>query len=190
MTSEARLFDRLGNRKYLNRLERRAYFREINRDRDVAVRAFCLTLFYTGCRISEGLNLAPHRIDLRGETVVFETMKRRRCGYFRAVPIPKNLANLLRQLVNGKQSTSVWTFSRTTAYRLIKDQMARAGITGAMASPKGLRHGFAVACVTENVPLPMVQKWLGHARLETTAIYLDARDEEERAFAKRTWKNG
>jgi site-specific recombinase XerD len=117
-------------------------------------------------------------------------MKRRKRGHFRAVPIPMSLAKLLRQLVNGKQSATIWTFSRTTAYRLIKDQMTRAGISGAMASPKGLRHGFAVACVTENVPLPIVQKWLGHARLETTAIYLDARDEEERAFAKRTWKNG
>ena len=190
MTSEARLFDGLGNRKYLNRLERGAYFREISRNRDLAVRTFCLTLFYTGCRISEGLNLTPQRIDLRGETVVFETMKRRRRGHFRAVPIPESLTRLLRQVVNGRQSATVWAFSRTTAYRLIKDQMAHAGITGAMACPKGLRHGFAVACVTENVPLPMVQKWLGHARLETTAIYLDARGEEEREFAKRTWTNG
>jgi integrase/recombinase XerD len=30
--------------------------------------------------------------------------------------------------------------------------------------------------------------WLGHARLETTAIYLDVSGEEERDLAKRFWQ--
>jgi integrase/recombinase XerD len=80
-----------------------------------------------------------------------------------------------------------WSFSRTTAFRLIKSRMTEAGIVGAMACPKGLRHGFAVACITRNIPLPIVQKWLGHARLETTAIYLNATGDEERELAKRLW---
>jgi hypothetical protein len=33
-------------------------------------------------------------------------------------------------------------------------------------------------------PLPVVKKWLGHASLETTAIYLDLIGEEERELAK------
>lgn len=68
--------------------------------------------------------------------------------------------------------------------------MRHAGISGAMACPKGLRHGFAVACIAQNIPLPTVQKWLGHARLETTAIYLNATGDEEREFAKRLWIDG
>ncbi len=32
-----------------------------------------------------------------------------------------------------------------------------------------------------------VQKWLGHARLETTAIYLEVSGDEERELAKRLW---
>lgn len=65
--------------------------------------------------------------------------------------------------------------------------MARAGIDGGMACPKGLRHGFAVACLARKIPLPIVQRWLGHARLETTAIYLDVSGDEERDLAKRLW---
>jgi integrase/recombinase XerD len=84
-------------------------------------------------------------------------------------------------------SAPVWNFSRSTGYRLVKDCMARAGIAGGMACPKGLRHGLAVACLAQNIPLPTIQKWLGHARLETTAIYLDVSGEEERALAKRLW---
>jgi len=65
--------------------------------------------------------------------------------------------------------------------------MARAGVRGPHASPKGLRHGFGVAGVTAGVPLNLVQKWLGHAQLSTTAIYADAMGEEEHAIAARMW---
>jgi site-specific recombinase XerD len=68
--------------------------------------------------------------------------------------------------------------------------MTEAGITGAMACPKGLRHSFAVACIGQDIPLTTVQKWLGHARLETTAIYLDVAGDDERRFAKRLWTAG
>lgn len=33
----------------------------------------------------------------------------------------------------------------------------------------------------------MVQRWLGHARIETTAIYAGALGEEERNLARKTW---
>jgi site-specific recombinase XerD len=65
--------------------------------------------------------------------------------------------------------------------------MKKANITGGMACPKGLRHGFGVACVAVKIPLTTIQKWLGHARLETTAIYLDVQGEEERGLARRLW---
>jgi integrase/recombinase XerD len=185
------LFDRDGKRKYLNQSERKAYFQAASSEGDLAERTFCLTLFYTGCRISEGLNLTPQRVDLRGKTVVFETMKRRARGFFRSVPIPESLAKMLGEIiVPANPSVPVWTYSRTTAFRLVKEGMKRAGVTGAMACPKGLRHGFAVACIAQDIPLTTVQKWLGHARLETTAIYLNATGDEERAFAKRLWAEG
>lgn len=182
------LFDGRGNRKYLNRLERNAYFRAVKGEKDLLQRTFHLTLLYTGCRVSEGLSLTPQRIDTRGQKLVFETMKRRKRGCFRSVPIPSSLIKLLQRLTEKKPPAKrVWPFSRTTAFRLIKDRMTEANISGAMASPKGLRHGFAIACIAGQVPLPKVQKWLGHARPETTAIYLDAMDEEERELARRTW---
>jgi integrase len=185
---EAALFDRKGNRKYLNGPERKAYFQAVKDEPDRLRRVFCLTLFYTGCRISEGLNLTAERIDLTGKAIVFETLKRRKRGHFRSVPIPDSLMELFRQVLTGLEpSACIWEFSRTTAYRLVKDGMTQAGITGGMACPKGLRHGFAIACIGQHIPLTTVQKWLGHARLETTAIYLDVTGDEERELAKRLW---
>jgi integrase len=55
--------------------------------------------------------------------------------------------------------------------------------------PKGLRHGLAVACISANIPLSTIKKWLGHARLDTTGIYLDVLGEEERELAKRLWND-
>ncbi len=109
---------------------------------------------------------------------------------FRAVPIPDSLVKLLGEhLANTNRCNLVWSFSLVTAYRVIKGFMTQAGIEGAMACPKGLRHGFAVACIAQNIPLPTVQKWLGHAKLETTAIYLSVSGDEERNLARRLWSH-
>ena len=37
------------------------------------------------------------------------------------------------------------------------------------------------------IPLNLVQKWLGHAQLTTTAIYADAVGAEEKDIARRMW---
>ena len=41
--------------------------------------------------------------------------------------------------------------------------------------------------VSAGIPLNLVQKWLGHAQLSTTAIYADAVGEEEQSIASRMW---
>jgi len=183
------MFDRQGNRKYVNNAERHAFLRAARNEPNALLRAFCLTLFNTGCRISEALSVTAERVDLADKAVVIETLKRRKRGHFRSVPIPDSLVELLRRVApHDDPSKRVWPFSRPTAYRLIKKCMSKAGIVGGMASPKGLRHGFAVACLAQKIPLPTVQKWLGHARMETTAIYLEVSGDEERELAKRLWK--
>jgi integrase/recombinase XerD len=185
---EAALFDRKGSRKYLNAVERKAFQGATRKIPDHADRAFCLVLFYCGCRISEGLNVLVERVDLSARALTFETMKRRERGHFRSVPIPDCLIETLRKLINGRSPDErVWTFSRPTAYRLIKNVMQIAAISGAMGSPKGLRHGFAIACIEQKIPLTTIKKWLGHSRLETTAIYLDVMENEERQLAQRLW---
>jgi site-specific recombinase XerD len=67
-----------------------------------------------------------------------------------------------------------------TGWRAVHAVMAAAGLDGVAASPKGLRHGFGVAAVTAGIPLNLVQKWLGHAQLSTTAVYANAVGAEEK----------
>ena len=183
------MFDLSGRRKYLNKAEQKAYFRVARKIKNKSERAFCLMLYYTGCRISEALNLRPGSLDVSERSVVIETLKRRQKGVYRAVPISSDFVRLIWSVIQGVDASGrIWHFSRSTGYRLIKSCMKAARISGAMASPKGLRHGFAVSCIRESIPLTIVKKWLGHARLETTAIYLGVTGHEERALAKRLWK--
>jgi integrase/recombinase XerD len=78
--------------------------------------------------------------------------------------------------------------ARTTAWRKIKKIMTDAGIDNeAHAVPKGLRHGVGVAAVQAGIPLNLVQKWLGHAQLTTTAIYANAVGAEEQNIASKMW---
>jgi len=62
-----------------------------------------------------------------------------------------------------------------------------AGIEGAHATPKGLRHGFGVRMAQKTRNPRLIQKLLGHTQLETTAIYMDLVGEEARAEVVNAW---
>jgi len=185
------LLDPQGERKYLIDGEQRSLLIEIHSCGNVAQRAFCLTLFYTGARISEVLALRPQRIDFADDKIVFQTLKQRRAIRHRAVPMPPELSSLLRLVIKQNQigpDDRIWNFSRQHGLNIIKRLMHQAGIYGSRATSRGLRHTYATSNIENGVPLPKLQKWLGHARLENTAIYLDFTGEEERAYAQRRWK--
>jgi integrase len=66
--------------------------------------------------------------------------------------------------------------------------MAQAQIgPGPHATPKGLRHGFGIHALRSRVPITLVKRWLGHARLSTTEIYLQVMGDDEREIAARMW---
>jgi integrase/recombinase XerD len=131
-----------------------------------------MTLAYAGCRLSEALALTADRVDLAAGVLVFESLKKRRTGIYRSVPVPPALLEALdlvhgireAQARRGKgRSERLWPCSRMTGWRAVHAAMAAAELDGPHASPKGLRHGFGVAAVSAGIPLNLVQKWLGHA---------------------------
>lgn len=177
-----------GRRKYLTASERAAFIRAAYRE-PRHTRTFGLVMVHTGCRLSEALALMADRVDMENGALVFETLKKRRRGIYRAVPVPPDLIEAL-DLAHGLRDGYVgrlWPWSRATGWRRIKAIMASAGIDGPQASPKGLRHGYAIHALHSHAPLNLVQRWLGHAQLSTTAIYADATGDEERAIAARMW---
>jgi integrase/recombinase XerD len=190
------LFDTSGNRKYLTEKERALILKTAERS-EREVRTFIGVLLYTGCRISEALELTTDRIDMSEGVITFESLKKRKRGVYRSVPVPPKLLDEL-ELVHSIRETErnrkrgkkvhLWDWSRATAWRRVKEVLDEAGVgEGPAASPKGLRHGFGVAAVSAGIPLNLLQKWLGHAQLSTTAIYADAVGAEEKNIAARMW---
>jgi integrase/recombinase XerD len=183
-----------GGRKYLNLAERqRALSQMATLDPDKAL--FAMTLAWSGARVTEVLALTPASFQIERGIVAFMTLKRRRLSV-REVPLPEYLIAVIdarfevqaAQCDPLKSQVRLWPWHRTTAWRVLKDVMDRAGIIGRPACPRGLRHGFGVATLQAGVPINLVQRWLGHARLSTTAIYADASGPEERTFADRFWR--
>lgn len=188
------LYDCRGKRKYLTTEECRAFLAAA-RGSPPDVFAFCAMLAYTGARISEVLALVSDRIDPNAGLVIIESLKKRKGGVYRAVPVPTWLIDRLDALQNIKlrktcsdsRSERIWPWCRTTAWKHVKRNMEIVGMEGPHACPRGLRHTFAVSALEAEVPLNMLRKWLGHSRLSTTAIYADATGREERTLANRLW---
>jgi integrase len=184
------LYSPNGERKYLNADERRRVLAAL--DALAPERAlFVALLAWAGARPSELLDLTRESFQVHESVVSIRTLKRRSFNV-REVPIPPALMRAL-DLHFGLSKDDVPTgaklfpWSRTTAWRIVKSVMNRAGVSGVGACPKGLRHGFGTAAIS-CVPLNIVSRWLGHADLATTAIYAAAIGPEEFAFAERFWR--
>ncbi len=196
-----RLYDHAGNRLYLNAGERAAFL-AVARKQPARDRTLCETLHFTGCRPSELLEITPARVDLSGGTIAIRSLKKRKDAagklkvVFRTVPVPPdyldtlNTAHGIREAQKSKRQASapIWALGRTRVWQIVKRIMIEAGIPDAPhRSPKGLRHGFGINASVNGVPLNMLQKWMGHAQLTTTAIYADAVGKEEQDIAARMW---
>ncbi|MGL4580644.1 MAG: tyrosine-type recombinase/integrase [Shewanella xiamenensis] len=166
-------------------------------------RMFCHVLHYTGCRPSEALAISPRHVMVENAAIVIRSLKkhkidphgRQKQAQYRSVP-PFLIEHL--DLVFGLRSqlrrdlvidAPLWSMSRPTAYRLVKRVMDRAGIVGAQATGKGLRHGFCVTLVTANPPVPLhvISQLMGHRDSKTTEIYLQVLSEERHSLVMNAW---
>lgn len=184
------VLNRYGKRKYITNDERERFLRSSSSFRE-DIQLLCETMAATGCRISEALSLTKSSFDFDSGVVVVECLKKRRRGVYREIPLPPALLGHLQEWLYENVVSSdkpIWPWSRMTAYRHIRAVMEHADLHGEHASPKGLRHGFAVAAIQSGVPLNLVQRWLGHADMSTTAIYASAIGPEERDIAARMWR--
>jgi len=199
-----RLHDTAGNRLYLN-AEERAAFMAVARRQPARDRTLCETLHYTGCRPSELLEITPGRVDLSGGTITIRSLKKRKEAsgrskvVYRSVPVPPdyldtlNTAHGIREAQKSRKlaNAPIRPLSRVRVWQIVKRFMIEAGIPDApQRSPKGLRHGFGINATVNSIPLHMLQKWMGHAQLSTTAIYADAVGREEQDIAARMWGHG
>ena len=140
------LHDSTGQRKYLTRDERDAFLEAAGKAGRPA-RTFCMTLAYTGSRVSEALALTADRVDVAGPAIVFESLKeaprRPLQGRARArggprCPRPGARAQGGAARPRRRQERILlWPWGRATAWRRVSEVMSMAGISGPQASRKG-----------------------------------------------------
>ncbi len=187
------LYDPCGQRLYINDDERQRFVNAAL-SCEYPKRQFGLLLALTGCRHGEGRAFRLDDIQAQAQRVTLHTLKRRSGKPPREVPVDPLLIEELLSIEHRCHSSGLFWHQdgrkvpRTTAYRWIKELMDAARIVGKQASPKGLRHGFAAWAQLSGVPLDIIQKWLGHASLETTMIYTSLCGREEMRVAARMWQ--
>ncbi len=197
------LYTEYGERKYLSQDERKRFCKALDVIDDPKERLFCEMIYWTGCRPTEARNLIPFQIDPNEYAVVIRSLKKRgelKGRHFRPVPVPVDfierldeefgIRDALRLAAQGnsrKATQKLWPFGRTKGWGLVNTVMRAANVYGVKGCARGLRHTLGVQGAVSKVPDAKLQSWLGHATLETTAIYMNAIGPEDHAIASRMW---
>ena len=144
-------------------------------------RAMLETLYATGLRVSELVNLKLHEISLADGVVrAFGKGSKERLvplGQLAIDAITDYLATARNALLQGLQSDALFVTARGGAmtrqafWYLIKRYARLAGIAPEKLSPHVLRHAFATHLLNHGADLRVVQLLLGHADVSTTQIY-------------------
>ena len=157
-------------------------------DNPARVRAFILTLRYSGLRIGDGVGLRKEHLD--GDRLFLQTQKSGESVY---VPLPERVVDALQEIENG-HDYFFWTGRglRKSAVadwqRSLKRVFADAKVSG---NAHMFRHTFATDLLTRGVPIEDVAILLGHASPVITAKYyshfVQARRERLEARVRGLW---
>ena len=144
-------------------------------------RAMLETLYATGLRVSELVNLKLHEVSL-ADGVLRALGKGSK---ERLVPlgeqaidwIGRYLKEARADILGGQQDDALFItarggpMTRQAFWQLIKRYALIAGIAPEKLSPHVLRHAFATHLLNHGADLRVVQLLLGHADISTTQIY-------------------
>ena len=133
----------------------------------------------TGLRVSEALAL--RRVDLRlGQDppiiVVRADSPGNKAKKGREVPVPADLVESLHDLAsfhNKDRQRPMLDISRWRLSQVMKETALEVGIDPARAHPHAFRHTYGRNCVLRGIPIPVLQKWLGHQSLKDTQRYVE-----------------
>lgn len=145
-------------------------------------------LYSTGCRISEALSikLSDIKFDLPyPECQVIGKGSKERTVYFS----PRSIS-AIRKYIKSRRHESEYLFINErggekmrsdNAEKKFRELRVLAGLESKNLTPHTMRHTFATQ-TGKTAPVQVVQKLLGHTRIDTTMIYMDTSQEDARAY--------
>jgi site-specific recombinase XerD len=141
------------------------------------------TLYVLGLRVSELTGIQLPHIDHKRRTVIVYGKGNRS----RILPVPEQLyRNWTDHIEKSKPHCFLFedAFGKDYYTRRIREIVNMTARIASIehTSPHKLRHSRATQLLNDNLPLPMLQRFLGHAHLNTTAIYTHLAVEPMRKF--------
>lgn len=163
-------------------LSQEEVFRLLQVPTDLKHRALLTTVYGSGLRVSEAVNLRPEHIESKRMMIRVEQGKGRKDRY---TILSQTCLDLLRRYWRLYQPKK-WLFFGRDKNRPMSDRCAqkiyyrakeKAGITGGRGIHT-LRHCFASHALDQGVQLFVIKRWLGHSSLKTTCVYLHTSEEQ------------
>lgn len=157
----------------------------INAEKSYKYKVIWKTLFNTGLRISELINLKLNDVDLVAHQIYVSAQKTEEG---RVIPITSTLAKELDTYIkNYRKGNTPYLFtsksgkqlSRIDVWKHLKKTADKVGIKKKI-SPHVLRHSCATYMLENGVDIRTIQQILGHKSLNTTQIYTHVVDEQKR----------
>jgi integrase len=153
-------------------------------------RAALATMFFSGLRVGELIALRPRDVDLGALGVTVQSGKN---GQRRIAPLISDAADIVHRWIDVRRELGVGAnhplfctvsrgvgpvgvtpgaaLSREYLNRALRRAASRAGVEKRV-TPHTLRHSFAVLLDRRGVSVNSIRAALGHARLDTTQIYV------------------
>ena len=150
-------------------------------------------LYRTGGRIDEILKIRPSDVNLATNSIRLKTLKqgKDRNGIqrekYRVIPLHVDLRDaymqyLLDMNISTKSGDPLFPMSRQVIDLYFKKMQGKLGFK---IHAHKFRHTFAVKAIMDNVPLNVLQQWLGHSSIFTTNIYTQITGMDTSQFMER-----
>lgn len=145
--------------------------------RDTAIISLLLN---TGIRVSELTNLKVGDFDYIFGSSSYIKIKRKG-GDEARIPVGPQIAQNIKKYLSKRNSNSDEPLflsrkgsqiRQNTVYCLVRSYLEHAGIKKQKMGPHTLRHTVGTMLRAKGVDLVVIQKLLGHKKLETTGIYM------------------
>lgn len=130
-------------------------------------------LLYTGCRVSELVNIQTKDVDF----VINAVTLHGKGSKLREVPIRSEVGNLIKEYLKGDRAQSKFSDSPYLLVSQRSPQMCRDAVATMLEqigqeltieiNPHKWRHTFCTLLVRKGVALPVIAKLAGHASIET-----------------------